>query len=117
MKLKQCVMLLGIVEVSLAATGCGDCAGIGLSRVTPTSATLRVGESITLLYETGGGCATKNGVTNIHLQPAPTVWRTSDTLIVRLDTLTGRVTGRSPGLAQVRGGSAPEAVTITVAGQ
>jgi hypothetical protein len=80
----------------------------------PTDASIRVGESVTLLYETGGGCVTGNGVSNVEMHSASTTWHTTDTLVVRLDSLTGIVMGRSPGVAQVRGGPGLDIVTIHV---
>ena len=107
-------LLCLVVLFASASTGCGDCAGVGVSRVTPTDATIRVGESVNLLYETGGGCVSNDRVTNIDVHSAPTTWHTTDTLVVRLDSLTGIVTGRTPGTAQVRGGPSLDTVTIHV---
>jgi hypothetical protein len=91
-----------------AVTGCG-CAGVGLSRVDPAEPTIAVGQSVTLVYSTGGGCRSGDGLTDVNLHATATVWHTTDTLIVALDTLTGRVTGRSPGAAFVYSGEGSSA--------
>jgi hypothetical protein len=79
--------------VCLGATGCGNCLGLA-EKVSPAEVTLRVSESITLHRERGGTCG-------YPVSPVATSWFTSDTLIVQLDTVSGVVTGRSPGTAHV----------------
>ena len=81
-------------------TGCG-CAGVALTRVSPAEQTIHVGESVTLQHETGGGCRSGNHLTDVEVRTTPTVWHTDDTLVVRLDTLTGRVTGLAVGDALI----------------
>jgi hypothetical protein len=92
--------LIALVVMLAATTGCG-CDGVGLGRVTPTEQTIAVGESVTLAFEAGGGCVVGSGLTNVEFRASPTVWRTADTAVIALDTLTGRVTGRHSGDAQV----------------
>jgi hypothetical protein len=94
-------LLASLLTLSLASCGCAD---VGLAQVTPNDRTLRVGESVTLVYETGGACMVKNQATDVELHTATTIWCSADTLIVVLDTMTGRVTGRSPGEAWVVSG-------------
>jgi hypothetical protein len=91
--------MLGLVLVA----GCG-CMDVALNRVTPEEASIRVGESIMLVYESGGGCHSGNAIVDVHYDVTPTIWRTVDTLIVTLDTLSGRVTGRNPGDARIVSG-------------
>jgi len=99
--------IVGFVVV-LAASGCG-CKDFALSRVTPEEQTIGVGESLTLVYSTGGGCEAGNGVTDVSLHASPTVWHTRDTLVVTVDALTGRVIGRAVGDAQVVSGGGSSA--------
>jgi hypothetical protein len=89
--------------IVVGLTGCG-CADVGMEQVSPMEQTLKVSQSTTLQYQTGGACRTGDHFTDISLHTASTVWHTSDTLIVVLDTLTGRVTGRAPGDAHVIAG-------------
>jgi hypothetical protein len=95
--------LIGSVVCVALFTGCG-CADVALNQVTPNQQTLRVGESVTLTYETGGACMVNNRATDVDLHSVPTVWHTADTLVVAVDSLTGRVTGRAPGAAWVVSG-------------
>jgi Big-like domain-containing protein len=77
------------VEVSVACT-----LELGWS-LTPTQQTLHVGDSFTpsVTFMTCGG----------RLHPVDTLrWSASDTAIVRVDSITGRTTGRSPGQATVQ---------------
>jgi hypothetical protein len=83
----------------LVLTGCG-CAGVGLDRVRPTDAIIAVGQTITLEYQTGGYCHGSSPTESDYVT-VPTHWTTKDTLIVALDTLTGRVSGRAIGDANV----------------
>jgi hypothetical protein len=92
--------VLCVVMPVAGLSGCG-CADVGIDRVAPAERTLAVGESVTLVHETGGGCMVNNRLTEVTTRQVTSVWRTSDTAIVALDTLTGRVTGRAPGDAQV----------------
>src|SRR5215831_6928507 len=97
------VKLVMALACVVSIVGCG-CAGVALSRVSPAEVTLAVGQSATLVYSTGGGCRSGNRTTDIDLHEAPTVWHSADSLVVAADSLTGRVTGRSPGTAQVYSG-------------
>ena len=96
----------------VGSVGCG-CADVALNRVAPAELTLAVGQSATLVYSTGGGCRSGNRTTDIELHEAPTVWHSRDTLVVTVDSLTGRVTGRSAGTAQVYAGGG-NAATVHV---
>ena len=99
--------VLGLSAV-VGVVGCG-CADVALNRVTPAEQTIGVGQSMTLTYATGGACRSGNGFTEVSLHEGPTVWHTKDTLVIALDTLTGRVTGRTPGDAQVVSGGGSSA--------
>jgi hypothetical protein len=79
--------------VCLGTVGCGNCLGIA-EKVSPAEVVLRVGERVTLRRENGGTCG-------YPVTPVTTSWLTLDTLIVQLDTVSGTVTGRSPGTARV----------------
>lgn len=94
------IRTLCIFLLAAALTGCG-CAGVAFTRVSPAEQTIHVGESVTLQHETGGGCRSGDHLTDVETRTTPTVWHTSDTLVVRLDTLSGRVTGRTVGDAVV----------------
>jgi hypothetical protein len=91
------------VFLVILIAGCG-CKGVGLNRVSPADQTIRVGESVTVEYKTGGGCVNGNHLTDVELDAVATVWHTVDSLVVGLDTLTGRVTARAPGEAWVVSG-------------
>jgi len=72
-----------------------------------------VGRSATLVYSPGRRCRSGAGFTDVDLHEAPTIWHSSDTLVVTVDTLTGRVTGRSPGDVSVySGGGSSAAVHV-----
>jgi hypothetical protein len=79
--------------VALSATACGDCFTL-IVRINPPATTIRVGQSFNLRHEDSVGCGSP-------LSPGVTSWHTVDTLVVRLDTLSGMVMGRSPGTAHV----------------
>jgi len=88
-----------LIVATLSGVGteaCGDCAGVGLTRVTPTEQTIHVGESFVATYEEGGSCnkiftPVANGVT----------WSSAETTIVAVDSLSGQVTGKQIGDALV----------------
>jgi len=84
------------ILASSGAQACGDCAGVGLSRLSPTEQTISVGASFIATYEEGGSC------NNVF---APVVnrvtWASAETAIVTVDSLTGRVTGKRVGDALV----------------
>lgn len=50
------ILSVAVVLIPLATTGCGDCAGVGLSRLGTTERTIAVGESFVATYEEGGSC-------------------------------------------------------------
>jgi hypothetical protein len=88
-----------LIVATLSGVGteaCGDCAGVGLTRVSPTEQTIHVGESFLATYEEGGSCnkiftPLANGVT----------WSSAETTIVAVDSLSGQVTGKQIGDALV----------------
>ena len=100
----------------LALAGCklGDkvCAGLPLQRVTPTNTTIAVGQKVTLKYQSGGYCAGETPTEADYGPVISTAWRTSDTSVVFLDSLTGAVTGRAPGDAQVVAVLNPTAIAV-----
>lgn len=83
-------------------TGCGDkltCAGIGLvPRVMPTDTTIGAGTSFVARLEEGGTCSDES---HAVYHSVPATWLTSDTIVVRVDSVSGRVTGRSVGDAHI----------------
>lgn len=91
-----------VAPLVLGVSGCGgkDCAGIGLTRTTPSEVTIAVSQSVTLQYQEGGYCFGE-APTEADYRPAPTHWTTGDTVVVALDSITGMVTGRRSGDARV----------------
>jgi hypothetical protein len=90
----------------------GGCADDLLSRVDPRSRTLRVGETY-VAVASAWGCGGTKRLTD--------QWRyfAVDTAVVRVDSLTGRVTARASGATEVgaRGkfyGDAPNRSRVTV---
>jgi Bacterial Ig-like domain (group 2) len=82
--------------LGLSSQACGDCAGVGLSRLTPTEQTIHVGEAFVATYEEGGSCS--NAFAPV---PNRVTWASAETTIVVVDSLTGRVTGKRLGDALV----------------
>jgi hypothetical protein len=82
--------------VTFGVQACGDCAGVGLSRLSPTEQTIHVGDTFVATYEEGGSC---------HETFAPisnrVTWSSAETRIVAVDSLSGRVTGKQVGDALV----------------
>jgi hypothetical protein len=94
MRLSLLTCLCGLAVSGCGALLSGDCTdelGINLS---PTENTVSVGQSFTPSIE----LTTCGGRKRWH--PA-VVWLTPDTAIVRVDSIAGRITGRSPGAAHV----------------
>lgn len=79
-----------------SASGCGDCAGVGLNRLSETERTIAVGQSFVVTYEEGGSCS--KIFTPV---PGQAHWTSSDSTIVRVDSVTGQVTGKRIGDATV----------------
>ena len=82
--------------VLLAAQGCGDCAGVGLSRLGVTERTIHVGESFVATYEEGGSCSNTFAPVSDRVR-----WTSAETTVVAVDSVTGRVTGKALGDALV----------------
>ena len=60
-----------------------------------------MGQSFVVIYQDGGMCLGER-ITDANYHTVPTTgWYTPDTLIVRVDSLTGRVTGRAVGSAHI----------------
>ena len=80
----------------VSVSGCGDCAGVKLSRLGVTERTIAVGQSFVATYEEGGSCSGS-------FEPVPdrVQWSTRETTVVGVDSLTGRVTGKGVGDALV----------------
>ena len=93
--------LIAAASLPVAVSGCGDCAGVGLSRLHDTERTIAVGESFVAIYEEGGSCsnafAPVSGIAR---------WSTAETTIIDVDSITGRVTGKRVGDALVSPGGA-----------
>lgn len=85
-----------ICALLASASSCGDCAGVGLARLSETERTIGVGQSFVAIYEEGGSCT--NTFAPSSAQPR---WSSSDTTIVQIDSATGRVTGKRIGDASV----------------
>lgn len=94
--------ILLVIVFSAAITGCGEtvCAGVGLARILPADTTIAVGASFIARYQEGATCSPGH-VTDADYYPVPVTWRTADTLVVRVDAATGRVTGVGIGDAHV----------------
>jgi hypothetical protein len=88
------MVLLGVIPV--VVSGCGACAGVGLARLRITEKTIAVGQSFVAVYEEGGSCDRV-----FEPRPGLTRWTTTDTTIVRVDSVSGRVTGLRVGDARV----------------
>ena len=81
------------------------CAGVGLIRVVPTDTTIAVGGSFNALSQEGescGGPLTEANFNGPRVNPGH--WSTGDTLIITVDSASGRVTGRGKGDAHVADG-------------
>ncbi len=93
------------VGVALGVLGmsCGGkvCAGVGVERILPEVATIVVGQQVTPVFQTGGGCAGSNGITDAEYHTVPARWTTADTGVVSVDSLTGLIFGRKVGDARV----------------
>ena len=90
-------ILILLALAAASAIACGDkitCAGVGLVRVSPRDTTIALGASFIARYQEGGTCSDESHGT---YHDVSVVWRTADTAVVRLDSLTGRVTGRTVG--------------------
>ena len=87
------------LALSMFVSSCGDCAGLGTSRLAESEHSLRVGESFLAVYEVGGLCIGISSPENFT--PTSTQWFTADTAIVQLDTLSGLVVGKRIGDARV----------------
>lgn len=85
---------LPFLALPILVSSCGDCAGVGLSRLAETERSISVGQSFLATYEDGGSCG---GI----FRPTSTQWFTADTVIVELDTLSGLVKGKRVGDARV----------------
>jgi hypothetical protein len=88
------------VAASIACDSEKVCAGGLYSTILPSDTTIAVGQSILLQVKEGAGCTFADAV----LAPLPLTWSTIDTLVVRLERTTGRVTGLAVGDANVVAG-------------
>ena len=95
MKANRIWSLLAVLA-SVGGQSCGDCAGVGLSRLNPTEQAIHVGESFVATYEEGGSCSEA-------FAPVPNRvrWTSAETTIVAVDSITGQVTGKHVGDALV----------------
>lgn len=77
------------------------CAGIGLARNSPADTTIAVGQAFVARFYEGGTCVGQEATTT-HLDLVPiNTWYTLDTLVIRVDSASGRVTGRTVGDARL----------------
>lgn len=90
-------VVFAIVALLLSASSCGGCASVGLTRLSDTERTIAVGQSFVVTYEEGDSCTNIFAPSNNGLVR----WSSSDTSIVRVDSATGRVTGKRIGDATV----------------
>jgi hypothetical protein len=105
---------LAAICLVLTCASCGrDCAGVGVIRVLPTETTIRVGERFTAVYEEGGACDAYNP-DDCKCHQVARHWSTADTLVIRLDTLSGEVTGRGVGNANVTTTSPAGPISVLV---
>lgn len=109
MRLKCLVAAFAAIASS---TSCGRpfCGGTGLGRVTPAESTIAIGQQVTAQYQEGDSCLP----TDAQYHNVATRWTTVDTLIVRLDSLTGVVVGLRAGDARVYGRTAAGPLPIVV---
>jgi len=109
-KLSIAAIVLGLVTgCSIVGPDCTDDLGF---RVTPTSRSVTLGESFTPSAEFRG-CRGR-----LHLDDVIT-WSAADTTVVRVDSISGLVTGRAAGVTQVRArgakyGLMPVPISVTV---
>lgn len=95
------VFLITLAVLPQLIAACGDkitCAGVGLIRLSPIDTTIVVGATFVIHYQEGGTCSDESHAT---YRDVPLVWRTNDTAVVRLDSSSGRVTGRAVGDAHL----------------
>lgn len=104
MSARSTVLLLACVTTTAAILACGDgetCLGVGAATyITPLDTTLSVGGTVTVRSVSRQGYCSGDS----PLPPETvrsTRWHLTDTTVVRLDTLTGLVTGRAVGIANV----------------
>jgi hypothetical protein len=91
---------LGLIGGSTAASGCGDCAGIGASYMPPADTTVALHGNIVLAAGTGGSCQGTGPISASAL----THWQAVDSSIVSivvLDSLHARINGLAVGTTAV----------------
>ena len=100
MKVRASIMQFVCMAATVALIACDGghtCAGVGAATyVTPMDTTISVGGTVTLRSVSRAEFCSGDG----PLPPEknrPSHWHLADTTIVRLDTLTGTVTGRAVG--------------------
>jgi len=87
--MKSVLIAVVLGALSIAATGCGDCAGVGLTEIRPgIEQTISVGATLTLEYWDGGSCGSDE---SRHLDRQDVRWWTIDTLVIRVDSVSGVV--------------------------
>ena len=93
--------VLAAIGIGLAACGNHVCADVGgTTFVTPSDTTIPIGGIATMKSLARAGYCVGDGP-----PPAPqlraTRWHSSDTIVVALDSMTGRVVGRAVGNAMI----------------
>jgi len=91
----QLCATVALSVIVLATTACGCNASRNFS-VDPRTATLRVGQSVTLRAADVSPCRDKS-------KPQTWFWSTADSAVVRVDAASGRTTGLTAGTANVKG--------------
>jgi hypothetical protein len=94
---RHTLTVVATLGAALFGSSCGDCAGVGLSRLGETEHTIGVGQSFVATYEEGGSCDDRFGPI-----PNRAHWTTAETAIVDVDSVTGRITGKKIGDALVQ---------------
>ena len=98
-----------IGAVLALAASCGDCVGVGLSRLSETERTIAVGQSFVVTYQEGSSCSNTFAPVSGRAR-----WRSSDTTIAVVDSATGRVTGKRIGDATVDPGTNDPPLSLVV---
>ena len=101
MTARQTSVLIVAISPLMLSMGCNNnCAGVGLARVLPETATIAVGQQFLPEYQEGDSCRGGN-ISDADYHATPSRWSTQDTTVVRVDSLTGLITGRRVGDARV----------------
>ena len=89
-------LAFAIGSLLASASGCGSCAGVGLTRLSETVRTIAVGQSFVVTYEEGDSCTNTFAPSRGRVR-----WSSTDSTIVQVESVTGQVTGKRIGDATV----------------